>query len=144
MGRAKVLSVVLLAFLSAAVGASVYAAAREAPPAPLGERVVRAERFEVVDSEGKVKAVLGLQTRLARSVRVMDSDGNVLAVPEGATARRGEGARLPYLALMDDAGRTRIEVAFDAKGEPVIRIMDGDGRRVYVVPPVHELKMLGG
>ena len=46
--------------------------------------------------------------------------------------------------LMDGMGRTRIEVTFDEAGEPVIRMMDEDGRATYVMPPVHEVKMLGG
>jgi hypothetical protein len=51
---------------------------------------------------------------------------------------------LPYLMLMDGMGRTRIDVTFDEAGEPVIRMMDEDGRAAHVVPPVYELKMLGG
>jgi len=144
MGRVKVVSVVLLAVLSAALGASVYAGTRVTPPALLAEKVVRAERFELVDSAGEVRAVLGLRARLAQIVRVVDADGNVVVVPEGAVVRSGEGTKLPYLVLMDDAGRTRIEVMFDEAGEPVIRMMGKDGRAAYVVPPVHELKMLGG
>jgi hypothetical protein len=143
MGGVKVLSVVLLAVLSAALGASVYAATRATPGAPTAGNVVRAERFELVDSAGKVMAVLGLQTRLTQSVRIMDAEGNVVVVPEGAVASHGEGTRLPYLVLIDDAGRTRVEVTFDRAGEPVIRMMGKDGRAAYVVPPVHELKMLG-
>ena len=144
MGRVKVLSVVLLAVLSAALGASVYAGTRVTPPALLAEKVVRAERFELVDSAGEVRAVLGLQTRLTRIVRIVDADGNVVVAPEGPAVTRGEGTKLPYLVLIDDAGRTRIDVTFDEAGEPVIRMMDEDGRAAYVVPPVHELKMLGG
>lgn len=144
MGRVRVVSVVVLAVLSAALGAGVYAGTHAREVSPVANGVVRAGRFELVDSAGKVKAVLGVQTRLSQSVRIVDSDGNVVVVPEGAVATHSEGAKLPYLVLMDDEGRTRIEVAFDADGEPVIRIMDQDGRRAYVVPPVHELKMLGG
>jgi len=51
---------------------------------------------------------------------------------------------LPYLMLMDGMGRPRIEVTFDKAREPVIRMMGKDGRVTYVVPPVHEVKMLGG
>ena len=143
MGGAKVVSVMVLAVLSAALGASVYAATRATPGAPTAGNVVRAERFELVDSAGKVMAVLGLQTRLTQSVRIMDAEGNVVVVPEGAVVMSGRGTPLPYLALMDGAGRTRIEVTFDRAGEPVIRMMGKDGRAAYVVPPVHELKMLG-
>jgi len=143
MGRVKVLPVMVIAVLSAAAGASVYAATRARAPAPVAENVVRAERFELVDSAGKVMAVLGLQTRLTQSIRIVDAEGNVVVVPEGAITSRGEGTKLPHLVLIDDAGRTRIEVTFDEVGEPVIRMMDQDGRATYVVPPVHELKMLG-
>ena len=143
MGGAKVVPVMALAVLSAVLGASVYAGTRVTPPALLAENVVRAERFELVDSAGKVMAVLGLQTRLTQSVKIVDAEGNVVVVPEGAVASHGEGTRLPYLVLIDDAGRTRIEVTFDDAGEPVIRMTDENGRVTYVVPPVHEVKMLG-
>ena len=143
MGGVKVVSVMVLAVLSAALGASVYAATRATTEAPAANNVVRAERFELVDSAGKVRAVLGLQTRLARSVKIVDAEGNVVVVPEGADVTGGEGTKLPYLALMDDAGRTRIEVKFDRAGEPVIRMMDEEGRATYVVPPVYGMEMLG-
>jgi len=143
MGGAKVVPVMALAVLSAVLGASVYAGTRVTPPALLAENVVRAERFELVDSAGKVMAVLGLQTRLTQSVKIVDAEGNVVVVPEGAVVMGGEGTPLPYVELMDDAGRTRIEVTFDEAGEPVIRMMGKDGRVTYVVPPVHEVKMLG-
>lgn len=143
MGGVKVVSVMVLAVLSAALGASVYAATRATTEAPAAKNVVRAERFELVDSAGKVMAVLGLQTRLAHAVRIVDVEGKTVVVPEGAVVTRGEGTPLPYVELMDDAGRTRIEVTFDEGGEPVIRMMGKDGRVTYVVPPVHEVKMLG-
>ena len=143
MGGVRVVSVMVLAVLSAALGASVYAATRAPTGTPAAKNVVRAERFELVDPAGKVRAVLGLQTRLAHRVRIVDAEGNVVVVPEGAVVTSGEGTKLPYLVLIDDAGRTRIEVTFDEAGEPVIRMMDKDGRVAYVVPPVHELKMLG-
>jgi len=143
MGGAKVVPVMALAVLSAVLGASVYAGTRVTPPALLAENVVRAERFELVDSAGKVMAVLGLQTRLTQSVKIVDAEGNVVVVPEGAVVMGGEGTPLPYVELMDDAGRTRIEVTFDEAGEPVIRMMGKDGRVTYVLPPVHEVKMLG-
>ena len=143
MGGVKVVPVMVIAVLSAALGASVYAGTRATPPALLAEKVVRAERFELVDSAGNVMAVLGLETRLTHSIRIVDADGNVVVVPEGTITSRGEGTKLPHLVLIDDAGRTRIEVTFDEAGEPVIRMMDENGRATYVVPPVHELKMLG-
>ena len=143
MGGAKVVPVMALAVLSAVLGASVYAGTRVTPPALLAENVVRAERFELVDSAGKVRAMLGLQTRLAHAVRIVDVEGKTVVVPEGAVVTSGEGTELPYVELMDDAGRTRIEVTFDEAGEPVIRMMGKDGRVTYVVPPVHEVKMLG-
>ena len=127
MGGAKVVPVKVLAVLSAALGASDYAATRATAGAPTAGNVVRAERFELVDSAGKVMAVLGLQTRLAQSVRIVDAEGNVVVVPEGAIAMRGVGTKLPYVVLMDDAGRTRIEVTFDDAGEPVSRMMAESG-----------------
>jgi hypothetical protein len=143
MGRLAMVAVVALAALSAALGASVYAATHATTPAATD--VVRAERFELVDSEGNVRAVLGLRAQpihIAQKLRIVDPEGNVVVVPEESITTLDRGAELPSLVLMDDAGRTRIEVTFDWAGEPVIRMMYEDGRRMYVVPPAYGVEML--
>jgi hypothetical protein len=138
-------AVVALAALSAALGATVYAATHATTKTPTATDVVRAERFELVDSQGNVRAVLGLHAHpihIAHRLRIVDPEGNVVVVPEESTTTIDRGAELPSLALMDDAGRTRIEVTFDWAGEPVIRMLDEEGRATYVAPPAYGVEML--
>lgn len=129
--------------LVVAIGALAYGAGKASAP-----EVIQAQQFELVD-EGKVLAVLGLRGVNLTPGRVVivgpdekvESEGS-LALPDGRVALPAHMAKLPFLELRDEEGRTRVEIAVEARGEPTMRLRDEDGRVTYVVPPVHGVQML--
>jgi len=147
MGGVKTIATVSLVLLAVAMGVTVYAATCGATAAPAATNVVRAERFELVDAEGNIRAVLGLHEQprhVAQRITIVDREGNTVVIPEGAVVADGGKTEVPSLVLMDSTGRNRIEVTFDWEGQPVIRLMDEEGKVTCAMPPAPGFKMLGG
>ncbi len=86
-----------------AVAAVAYAAGR-AKAAPVAE-VVRAKRFELVDGQGKVRALLSVQPDGASRFEVLDKDRKARAVlrlyPDGT----------PVLEMLTAGGEPRVSLA---------------------------------
>lgn len=149
MARVRVLLAVVAACVLASVGALVHGAAEGGRlTTEAGQEVVRAQRFELVDSEGRVRAVFGIQKArpLVVSARIVDPDGNVVPVPEAEAEamvmKGGQWPELPHMELRDAAGRSRVEVTLSEEGEPAIRMMDEKGKVTFAVPPVYGVEML--
>ncbi len=149
MERARALVVLALACATAMVGAVVYGASTcGTVTTETAQDVVRAERFELVDSKGRVRAVLGVQSArpLLVSARIVGPEGNVVPVPEAeaeAMVRRGgQWPELPHIEMRDADGRTRVEITLGEEGEPAIRMMDEKGKVTFAVPPVYGVEML--
>ena len=82
-------------------------------------KVVRAERFEVVDAEGRVRAGLGLPAppaaaNLPRAPYAVDA----LAVLDGS----------PGLTLRDEKGKTRAGLMVSDDGSPSLMLLDETGK----------------
>ncbi len=85
----------------------VRAAGEAEAPAP---KVLRAEGFEVVDSQGKVCAALGLKSDGTSALALRDKDGKgraVLGTTELETIRTGESGKTAEssLVLFDKDGK---------------------------------------
>ena len=104
--RAERVIVIVVACLVVTVAAIAYAAGKATSDVP---EVIRAQRFEVVDAEGKVRAVLALD-------RVLLWTG---------PSRPPDGA---LLALYDDQGKRRAEISLFPSGQPRLMLSDAQGK----------------
>jgi hypothetical protein len=96
MNNSKWAIVMVAVCLVVTVAAVAYAAGQAKTAAP---KVVRAQRFEVMDAEGRVRAQVGLGT-----------DG-----------------RAPTLVLRDEKGEMRAMLALGSEGNSALALMDGKG-----------------
>jgi hypothetical protein len=134
MGRTRWLVLLVVVCLSVAVAAVVYAATVSATSAPT---TVRAQRFELVDSAGKVRAVLSLASPMPRQVRVVDREGNVvqkrvLTQPEDSVS----------LSLLDGKGRQRASISLDNDGNPQLALRGSKGEDLFTAPLAAGTRML--
>jgi hypothetical protein len=120
----------------------------QAAPGKEAAKVVRAERFEMVDSQGRVQATLGVKREGPGYVLVLHSSGKVhvnqpvragrFEVPDSegkvcATLQMRDG-RSPALTLYHWVGNdrhARVElylVEDDGTGRPELKLSDAEGR----------------
>lgn len=149
MARARVLLAVGAACLLASVGVLVHGAAEGGTlTTEAGQEVVRAQRFELLDSQGRVRAVLGMTAPLVAvtSFRIMDRDGNEIVVPrdqiviEGAPVQ-GPG-EAPGISLFDEAGRPRARMWLGPDGTPYLEMTHADGTVIFAMPSEGRVEML--
>ncbi len=149
MVRVRVILVVAAACLLASVAALVHGAAEGGRQASAArQEVVRAQRFELVDSQGRVRAVLGM-TALAvvpASFKITDRDGNEFIVPRDQIviegARAWAGGEAPGISLLDEAGRMRARMWLGPEGTPYLEMMQADGTVILALPSEGRVKML--
>lgn len=82
-------------------------------------RTVVAERFQLTDSNGTVRAVLGVNDQGEVMLGLSDARGNIradISVTAGG---------LPRVELCDSAGNTRALVCVDERDAPAITLFDG-------------------
>lgn len=112
-----------------------------APPT----KVLRAERFEAVDSQGTLRAGLGVMPDGRPGLLLADKDGkpaaSLFVLPDGSpalglfdkdgTLRAGLSVRpdgSPALGLQDTDGKLRAMLSVDADGSPGLALRDKDGK----------------
>ncbi len=83
--------------------------------------VTRARRFELVDSEGRVRATLGLDEEGSPAVCLCDEEGNV----RGGLCITSEG--VPQLRMMTAAGGLRAALGFGTSWRPGLVLTDRHG-----------------
>lgn len=87
-----------------------------AMPAP---KTVQAERFDLLDSDGKIRVQIGAATGGVPSVALYDAHGKpraILAIDNSGT---------PALILTDDATKATAMLAMDSKGGTTLSVTDG-------------------
>ena len=87
----------------------------------MAEEVIRANRFEVVDVEGRPRVVLGTQGETSGLVLL---DGNGQSVAELAV---GDEAGSTSLTLYDLRGSVRVSLDLDQNGAPTLSLYDMAG-----------------
>ena len=87
----------------------------------MAEEVIRANRFEVVDGEGRPRVVLGTQGETAGLVLL---DGNGESVAELAV---GDETGSTSLSLYDMRGSVRASLDLDPEGSPTLSLYDMAG-----------------
>jgi len=143
MGKARWGVLVAAVCLVVAAVAIAYAAGK-AKAVPV-QQVVRAERFELVGSKGKVRADLGLLPDGTLALDLHDRDGKLRAhlglLPDGSpglalcdTDGKGRAGLVvlsddtPHLVLFDKDGRLRVEAAVRPDGAPGLDLYDQAGK----------------
>jgi len=134
MGRTSRLVVLAVVCLTVTVAAVVYAATVSGTSAPT---TIRAQRLELVDSAGSVRAVLSLASPMPREVRVVDREGNViqkrvLTQPEDSVS----------LSLLDGKGRQRASISLDNDGNPQLALRGRKGEDLFTAPLAAGTRML--
>ena len=104
----------------ALASAAGFAAARLGPQDPKAPPVVRASRFELVDAEGRTRAVLGVSKTGNPEFDLRDAVGR----PRALLVLDKDS--LPILLLKDEAVVTRARVELDAKGAAKLTFGDAD------------------
>ena len=153
MKRAGLFTKVMLAAIAAGLWALILrpvlwpGAVRAAQENVPGAKVVQAERFELVDSDGKVRATLGFTVEGREggpTLNLSDEDGKaraVLVLTPGGSPSLGlfdgqRGAVLyvqrhtgPGLSLYDKEGKILAEMGIDEDGNPRMDLSDKGRRR---------------
>lgn len=149
MARARLVVIVLAVCAAASMGVAVYGAATCGTLTTAADQeVVRAQRFELVDSEGRVRAVLGMTAPAATvtSFRIMDRDGNEIVVPRGHVVVEGGpvwgGGGAPGISLFDEAGRPRARMWLEPDGTPYLEMTQADGTVIFAMPSEGRVEML--
>jgi len=143
MSRDRVLIALAVACLLVAAGAVGYGAGKggDVP------EVVRAQAFELVDEEGKARAVLGLGREGAPNLDLKDANGlkraTLALLPDGSPvlvlndARGEERATLtggPSLTMRDKTGGERAALTVRYDGSPSLVLRDGKGEVISTMP----------
>jgi hypothetical protein len=125
----------LLAFIGLAsiVGAASARLAAQEPATPV---VVKSSRFELVDSSGRTRAVLGMSKGGAPELDLRDPEGR----PRALLVLDAEN--LPVFLLKDADVITRAKLELDAKGQAKLSFLDAAlNPRIEVDGSVPELKL---
>ena len=109
------------------VGASALAVT--APPIA---KVVQAESFELVDENGRQRAVFGPTLRGEVGLLIADPRGQVRAV----LTVNGKGE--PGLELLDEQGESRASMAVRTGESGTLALRDTDGQVIWQAPPPME------
>jgi len=115
MMRSRWMILVVAAVLVVLAMAAAYVVRQAKTAVP---EVVQAQRFELVDAEGRVRAVLGQSEYRADPY---DDRGELRTVPMPPGSR-------PLLALYDETGQQRAELSLSANGDPQLQLWDSRGR----------------
>jgi hypothetical protein len=99
-----------------------------------GAKTIRAERFEVVDSAGNVRAVLSVGLTPAKLGQL----GLELFGQDGKTCRAVLGTKdgSPLLVLCDQNGKTRAGLSVAADGTPRLELLDQNGKVIWSAPRI--------
>jgi hypothetical protein len=112
-------AVALAVLVVIAVAAVAYAAGQAKTAAP---KVVRAERFELVNGEGQLLASLGTSDKDAAGLDLFDQEGDLRA----SLAVSADADGVPNLWLFDRRG-AMVGMTVESNGSPVIGLTDTEG-----------------
>ena len=90
------------------------------------QHVIRANKFELVDEKGKIRAVLGLSDGEPR-LALADPAGQILVALSLEVDHKFSQEKIPTLRFFDRAGKIRNEISLNRAGDPVIVIRNKKG-----------------
>src|SRR5262249_3876724 len=85
------------------------------------EKTIRANRFELVDSKGKVRAVLAMTADDQPRLALADRSGQIQALIS-VEPFPGNPDGIPTMRLMDKTGIPRTDISLGGDGNPVITL----------------------
>jgi plastocyanin len=90
------------------------------------EKTVRANRFELVDGKGNVRAVLAMTPDDEPRLALADRSGQI-QVMLSIEPFPGKPDGIPTLRLLDKAGKPRTDISLGSDGNPVITLRNKNG-----------------
>jgi len=99
------------------------------PKAAPTQEIVRAKKFELVDSKGRVRALFEMTPADEPRLVFADRAGKIQAMLSIEPVPR-ERDGIPALALFDKAGKKRIDIKLTLEGNPVISLHNKNGGHV--------------
>jgi hypothetical protein len=124
MSRERVLLGLAVVCLLVAVGAVGYGAGK-ASDVP---EVIQAQRFEMLDEEGRVRAVVGLGDDDGAGLAVMDEKGHALLAlgtkPDGSAG----------LVVLRETGMPIIAIGVGADRSEGLAVLDKEGKPIWAAP----------
>lgn len=125
--------IIAAAFVAGFVGGIVSSGfLRDAPvfaqKGPQPEKVLQAERFEVVDQAGKVRAVLAVADSGALGLTLADQAGKTRAI----LGTLSDGT--PHLGFLDRTGKARALLGTMPNGRMVLALLDKHGKALWQAP----------
>ena len=136
MNRKQFLLTLLLAVISAFLGGT-FGVWFLMPPSVLAQdgvpEVIEAERFQVVDSEGKVQSYFGSRSDDRSGIISLSGPSPLLSLSGQKSTRLLlgviEGQSL--LIYTDENGKARVQLGTAANGEPMIKLMNTKGDDIF-------------
>ena len=124
MSRPKWAIVLAVVVVLGAIGAA-YAAGQTKATAP---KVVRAQRFELVDAEGRVRGALAFSPDGSPALVFTGAEGKSAAALGVLTGSR------PNLMLADKKGKPRAVLTLLTDGTPAFVLWDKEGKVMWSAP----------
>jgi hypothetical protein len=91
------------------------------------QHVVRANRFELADEKGNIRAVLGLNPDGEPRLALADESGRILVTLSLELDYKYTKDKIPALRFLDRAGKVRSEINLNRAGDPVIMLRNQRG-----------------
>ncbi len=100
----------------------------EAKVKPSTPKLVRAQKFDLVDAQGRVRAVLSVNDKGSPELRLVDKEGRGRAT----LGLQDDGS--PGLALWDEGGMARTVLDVWVGGGYGLSLRDKDGKAIWSAP----------
>ena len=92
------------------------------------QEVVRANKFELMDKQGKIRAVLGMSPDGEPRLALADSDGQILAALSVEIDPKYAKEKFPKLRFFDRTGKVRNEIGLNRYGDPTMVLYHEEGK----------------
>ena len=92
------------------------------------QEVVRANKFELMDKQGKIRAVLGLSPEGEPRLALADPAGQMLAALSLEIDPKYTVEKIPTLRFFDRAGKIRNEIGLNRYGDPTMVLYHKEGK----------------
>ena len=97
------------------------------------QKVIEAERFQVVDSEGKVQSYFGLRSDDRSGIISMSGPSPLLTLSGQESTRLHLGVIEGQSLFMytDENGKGRVQLGTTAHGDPLLKLMNAKGDDIF-------------
>jgi hypothetical protein len=103
------------------------------------QNVIRANKFELVDKKGKIRAVLGLSPEGEPRLALADPAGQILAALSIEIDPKYPDEKFPKMRFFDKAGKVRNEIGLNRYGDPTMVLYHEGGRTLASLTGDHKI-----